>query len=103
MEPRFTSEEITLVAARVGNHAGWLRWSRETRNGRDIVEIAIAGEPSRRLRVAKTARGSYVAVGVRGWSMTIGEDLGALLDVLAQMTDTRGPTASSAWPHQSAA
>lgn len=80
---RFSSEEIAAVEQRCRRTPAWRQWRlRQGPDQQDVIEISVASRPPTILKLTKPEPGRVAAAGFGGWGLTVGEDIGALLDAL---------------------
>lgn len=88
--PRFSDHELTEFTEFFDRTPAWTAWTRAVgERGHDVLVVDLAGATGTALRLTKTEAGTYLAAGVEGWGLTVGESLSELLDVLKGLTAAR--------------
>ena len=100
----FTAEELAEFVNWFDRVPSWKTWNRrEGGHGEDVLEIVVDSGVPVILKVAKTEKSGFVAADFGGWGLTVCDDLGELMGILAQMSPSvRGPSPGS-WSIDAAA
>lgn len=88
--PRLSDQELAEFADCFERTPDWLDWKRAVgERGHDVLVIRLKAPAGATLRLTKTENNTYMAAGIEGWGLTVGESLGELLDVLKGLTAAR--------------
>jgi hypothetical protein len=84
---KFTADELAGFGRCFHRIPAWKEWERrDGAHGEDVLEIVVDRAPPVTLKVAKTERSGYVAIGFDGWGLTVSDDFEKLMDILARMS-----------------
>ncbi len=88
--PRFSDQELAEFTEFFERTPAWTAWNRAVgERGHDVLVVELAQPAGAAIRLTKTEDGTYLAAGVEGWGLTVGESLDELLDVLKGLTAAR--------------
>jgi hypothetical protein len=93
----FTAEELAEFVTWFDRVPSWKIWKRRLgEHGEDVLEIVVDGGTPVNLKIAKTEKSGFVAADFGGWGLTVCDELGELMGILAQMSPSvRGPSPGS--------
>jgi hypothetical protein len=100
----FTADELAEFGKWFDRVPSWKKWERRSgAHGEDVLEIVVDSDTLVILKVAKTESSDYVATGFDGWGLTVCEDFGKLMDILARMSPSSRALEPGFWTIDAAA
>jgi hypothetical protein len=100
----FSAEELAEFVKWFDRVPSWKIWKRRLGgHGEDVLEIVVDGGAPVVLKIAKTEKSGFVAADFGGWGLTVCNELGELMGILAQMSPSVRGTSPGSWSINAAA